>query len=280
MHSHSKPIRAARVGIAMTSIPWKSMLITALAVAGCGGSEAADAEDAVETSSNTSTESALMDATVESSGATCALNPEALAAASIAKVKAAMSPQGCVAATQNGVQVSFAFDHCTGKYGLVTVTGNVDVTYALNADCSITAHGEGQGIQANKATLNLDATAVYSKDGSGLAKAVVTTHSTGTGARGMTFDHSGNYTVTHDMQGCFTLDGSWSTDWGSSRGSATTSTTARGLKRCADSCPAAGGSIVHHGFFSRVLTVTLDGSSTAKWTSSNGKSGTVDLKCE
>ncbi|MFI5179546.1 MAG: lysylphosphatidylglycerol synthase transmembrane domain-containing protein, partial [Vicinamibacterales bacterium] len=41
---------------------------------------------------------------------------------------------GCVAATQSGESVSFVFDHCTGKYGLVTVTGTVDVSYALNSD--------------------------------------------------------------------------------------------------------------------------------------------------
>ena len=56
--------------------------------------------------------------------------------------------------------------------------------------------------------------------------------------------------------------------------------TASGLKKCANSCPVAGGSIVHQGLLGKTITVDVDGSSSAKWTSSNGKSGTVDLKCE
>jgi hypothetical protein len=143
-------------------------------------------------------------------------------------------------------------------------------------------HGTGQNITANKITIsNLDATAIYSKDpSSGLQKAVVTTKTQGSGPRGITFDHNGSYTITRDANACLTLDGQWSTDWGSSRGSAMTSTTASGLKKCANACPEAGGSIVHHGLLGRVVTVTLDGSSSAKWSSSNGKSGTVNLECQ
>jgi hypothetical protein len=265
----------------MTNNPWKLMLMSAaVLVVGCAGSEATDAEDAVETSNNTSTESALMEATVDSDMASCSLSIDALEDASIAKLQQNMSPQGCFSATKSGDSVAYTFNQCTGKRGLVTVTGTVNVAYALNTDCSITAHGTGQGIQANKATLNLDATATYSKDAStGLVTAVVNTHTNGTGARGITFDHQGSYTVTHDADDCYTLDGQWSTDWNSSKGTATTSTTASGLKKCANSCPASGGEIVHHGFLGRVITVTLDGSDAAKWSCSNGKSGTVDLQC-
>src|SRR5438105_5001853 len=117
----------------MNKTPWKLMLAVVLAVAGCGGSEASDAEDAVETSNNTSTESALMDATVDSSGDMCALSLSAVEQASINKVQATMSPQGCVTATQSGDSVSFVFNQCTGKRGLVTVTGTVNVQYALNS---------------------------------------------------------------------------------------------------------------------------------------------------
>ncbi len=265
----------------MNAKSWKALLLTALAVAGCGGTDSTDAEDAVETTNNTSSESALMDATaVDSDSAVCALDGTAVAALATQNIGSRMTPSGCVTATQNGDTDTYVFKGCTGPHGYVTVTGTVAVQYAVNSDCSVTAHGTGTNITANKATIaNLDATAIYSKDSNGLAKAIVTTKTSGSGPRGITFDHNGSYTVTHDAQDCLTLDGTWSTDWGSSRGSAMTSTTASGLKKCDNACPDSGGSIVHDGLLGRVVTLTLDGSDTASWTSSNGKSGTVDLEC-
>jgi hypothetical protein len=186
--------------------------------------------------------------------------------------------KSCVTATQSGSSVSYVMNACTGKYGKVTVTGTVTVVYTLNADCSIDAVGTGKGLQVNKATIDLDAKAHYTKDSSGLEKVVVTTHSKG-GTDSVQLDHSGDYTVTRDASDCRTLEGNWSTDWSTARANAQTSTTASSLKRCGDACPLAGGKVVHNGFLGRVVTLTFDGSATARWESNKGKSGTISLDC-
>jgi hypothetical protein len=266
----------------MSVKPWKVMLLSMLAVVGCAASDSSDAEDAVDTTQSTSTESALMDATGgDATVAMMSADSSAVALNASNRLKAAVSPASCLTITQNGATVTYVFDHCTGPKGWVTVTGTVTVVYSLGAGGTVTAVATGSGIEANSATLDLNATAIYSKDMSGLETLQVTSQSDITSARGVTGDHMGDYVVTRDDADCRTLDGTWSTDWTAKGGqkTATTSTTASGLEKCGDACPSAGGTIVHHGLLGRVVTVTLDGSATAKWTSSDGKSGTVNLSC-
>ncbi|WP_437569962.1 hypothetical protein [Sorangium sp. So ce542] len=50
--------------------------------------------------------------------------------------------------------------------------------------------------------------------------------------------------------------------------------------RCAAQCPAAGGTVEHAGGLSGVtITIAFDGSDSATWSSSRGRSGTLDLAC-
>lgn len=266
----------------MSSKPWKVVLLSALAVVGCGrlASDADEAADAVETTESTSNESALMDLTTVE-GTSCNLSSERVAELAEARLKANVQASACVTALRAGDTVDYTMNACTGKHGKVTVTGVVKVVYTANADCSVDAHATGSGVQVNKATIDLDATAHFTRDANGVEKIVVQTQSTG-GNPNVTLDHRGSYTVTRDSSSgslCRTLEGSWSTDWSAARGSATTSTSATGLQRCAGACPAAGGKVVHHGFGGRVVTVTFDGSAVAQWESSKGKSGTIDLEC-
>jgi hypothetical protein len=44
-------------------------------------------------------------------------------------------------------------------------------------------------------------------------------------------------------------------------------------------CPANGGSISHTFANNVTLTITFDGSATAQWSTSNGRSGTINLVC-
>lgn len=266
----------------MNPKPLNALLIAAaLAVVGCGrlASEAEEAQDAVDTTSATSSEGALMDlASADETSAGCGFSSEDVAQKMTERVGARLKDPACVTATRTGNAVDYVMNACTGRYGKVTVTGTVHVVYTANADCSVDAVASGTGIQVNKAIIDLDATAHYTKDANGLQKIVVSTHSKG-GNQNVQLDHSGDYTVTRDSSDCRTLDGTWSTDWSASRGSATTSTVASGLEKCGDACPAAGGKVEHVGIYGRTLTVTFDGSSVAQWSSSRGKSGTVNLEC-
>lgn len=266
----------------MNSKPWKVLLLSALAVVGCGrlSSDADDAADAVETTESTSNESALMDlASVE--GMSCSFTSEQVATAAEARLKNNVKDGACVTATRMGNAVDYAMNACTGKFGKLTVTGAVHVVYTANPDCSVDAVATGRGLTVNQAKIDLDATAHFTRDAAGVEKIVVATHSKGAGEN-VQLDHSGNYTITRDNSSgtlCRTLDGTWSTDWSAARGSATTSTVAMGLKRCGELCPVAGGQVVHDGFGGRKVTVTFDGSPAAQWETSKGKSGTVNMEC-
>ncbi len=251
-----------------------------LAVAGCGrgASESEDADDAIETTDSTSTESALLssvgeDSTAMDNNAT----DEQLAAGAIVKLKSRFK-NGCVTATRNLNVVTYVMVDCTGPYGLAKVTGTMVVTYTRQSDGSIKADAQGTGLKVNQGTLDLSAVAIYSKNAAGLETAVVKTKGKGTGPKGNTGVRIGEYVVTRDRAAaCVTLEGKWSTTWNS--GAATSSTEVTGMAKCAGSCPAAGGVIKHTGVLGKVMTVSLDGSQIATWTTSNGKSGTIELAC-
>ena len=252
-----------------------------LAVTGCGrgASESDDADDAVDTSASTSSESALLSAAGEDTTAmSSASTNDQLAEAASAKLKTRFK-NGCVTATRNLNVVTYVMVDCTGPYGLVKVSGTMVVTYTRQPDGSIKADAQGTGLKVNDGTLDLSAVAIYSKNAAGLETAVVETHGTGTGPKGNTGVRVGNYVVTRDQAAaCVTLEGQWSTAWNG--GKATSSTQVTGMKKCAASCPAAGGVIKHTGVFGKVLTVTLDGSAVAAWSTSGGKSGTINLECK
>jgi len=267
----------------MTANPWKVLLMSAaLALVGCGraNTDEEDAQDAVDTTESTSNESALIEiSTTDSMTSSCSFTSEEVADAALGRFKANVKDSSCVVATRDGNAVDYALTNCSGKWGRLSVTGTVHIVYTANSDCSVDAVATGTGIKVNKATVDLNATAHYSKDAAGLETIVVNTHSKG-GGENVQLDHSGSYTVTRDdASDCRTLDGNWSTQWSAARGSATTSTVASGLKRCADACPAAGGTVEHDGVLGRKVTLSFDGSAVAKWVSNRGKSGTVNLPC-
>jgi hypothetical protein len=104
----------------------------------------------------------------------------------------------------------------------------------------------------------------------------VTTSGSGVGLLGNAITRQGSYTVTWDATSmCATLDGSWAT----TIGTATWSTSVTAFEQCKGACPAQG-TIAHTGGLSHVtVTVTFDGSAVAKWSTSSGASGTVNLVC-
>jgi hypothetical protein len=262
---------------------FRNLLVSAaltLGVVGCGrgAAESDEADDAVATSASTSTESALMSSAAEdSTSMSGSFTNEQIAEAASLKLKSRYK-SGCVTATRNLNVVTYVMVDCTGPYGLVKVSGSMVVTYTRQADGSIKADAQGTGLKVNDGTLDLSAVAIYTKNAAGLETAVVESHGTFTGPKGNTGVRVGNYVVTRDQAAqCVTLDGQWSTQWNG--GKATSSTEVSGMKKCAASCPAAGGLITHTGVFGKVLTVTLDGSDVAAWSTTGGKSGTIDLEC-
>lgn len=247
-------------------------------LAGCGGAmdDNASVSAALDSSDQTATESALMLATTSGTDGAATSNDAAVMAG--AGAKTFWQPASCVTATQLNNVVTYKLSDCTGPYGLVHVTGSVAVTYTADA-AGIHAAAVTNGLLVNGATLNLNSQADYTVNGSA-KKLVVSTNGGGTGAFGNSITRNGGYTLTwDDASMCGTLDGSWSTKIGPTGNSDTWSTSIAGYAQCKYHCPSSG-TLSHTGGISKVtITVTFDGSASAKWATSRGRSGTIALFC-
>jgi hypothetical protein len=201
--------------------------------------------------------------------------PEQVAQRIAANVPLRWSPSGCATSTVNGADVTITFNDCTGPRGLLHVTGELDLVASVGSNVVVT--GTATNFEVNRATLDIDSTATYSSSGTTHSIAVATT-GTGVGALGNAIDHQGNYTVTWDTAStCGSIAGMWSTEISTTTRSATRSNDVN-LMRCAGGCPT--GTLVHTGLGGVTLTVTFDGTATASWTTSGGKSGTFGLQCQ
>lgn len=255
---------------------WWMLLTMSLAVVGCGrGVEADSAEDADESAVVSSSESALTAELSDEVAQPMSTTPEAMAMNAVTRIGSRMKPAGCATATQTGATVVYTLTNCTGPYGLVKVTGTLTAVYSRAAGGGVNVVITGTGVKANNATMDINSTVVATQT-AGVKKAQVTINGAGTGPRGNSINRNGAYTVTFDTTTeCITIDGTWQT--GTARLGA--STVVAGYKRCKGTCPAGGGSIVHTSAKNEVVTLTYDGTATAKYASSGGRSGSVPLQC-
>ncbi len=254
------------------------MMSLALGAAACGGGSADlnSAEDADESVSVTSAESALTSSLSEEVSEPASASSESLATTASGRVPVRFSPAGCAVATRAGSQVTYVLTNCTGPYGLVKVSGTLVATYArvLSNSSAVQVTITGTGLKANQATLDVNATVLATQTGT-VKKAEVKSTANGTGPRGVTLTRDGTYTVTFDSSSqCVTIDGAWQT----SAGASTSTTTVSTYARCKGACPTSG-SIVHTGTRGNAVTITYSGAATASWVGSGGRSGTLALTC-
>jgi hypothetical protein len=259
---------------------------SSLLAVGCMSNSASGPDSvaaAVDSQEGTEDEGNMMMATTEGADGAVAAGPGApllatdVAATIAANVATRWSPSTCATVTTNGPDVDIKFDDCTGPRGLLHVTGELDLVVSINTSGAIAVTGTATGLQVNNATLDINLTATYATSGTNDVL-TVDTMGAGTGPLGNAIDHSGNYTVTWDTTSqCGSIDGMWSTELTSS----TTSRT-RGnmvdVSRCAGGCPT--GTMVHDFLTSETLTITFDGTPTASWALSTGKTGSFALACQ
>jgi hypothetical protein len=202
--------------------------------------------------------------------------PEDAAQKAADRMKARLSPDGCVTTEVSGATLTATLNECTGRLGLRQLTGTITVVFSIESD-GVHADATATGLKVNRATMDIQSKAVRWLEGTQVTTAVHTT-GTGTGPRGKQITRDGDYSITYDLETeCRTLVGEWKTTVGENEW--TTQVTA--LKRCKYGCPEEGGKIVHsNSAKERTITVNFDGSATAAWSSSTGKTGTVDLTCE
>ncbi len=250
-----------------------SLMVVFVLAAGCGGGtttqEEGTAQEALDSNEVGSAESAIMVTSADSAEGSTG---EAAATSAKTKFPAHFTPSGCAVATVTGNKVSYVLTKCTGPWGLAHVTGTIDVTYTKTAT-GFSAVASGSNLMVNRATIDLDATGTFSSDGT-TKTATVDAKSSGTGPNGNHVTRSGSYTVTWDST-CMTLDGMWTTGIGLK----SASTTIDNMKLCSGMCPQSG-TVVHVGFFGFTITVSFDGTGAVKWSTSNNKSGTVNLSCD
>lgn len=243
---------------------------------GCGVvDDAADAQDADDSVSATTMESALTAELSDQSSLSASATGAELATAAATRVGSHLTPEGCVTMEVHGSTVTYTMNHCSGPYGLVDVSGTLTAVYSRANSGAAHVVITGSGIKVNQWTIDVDATVDASQTAS-VKRTVVACNSRGTGPRGMMVAREGDYAVTYDpTTECITLDGAWTTK----AGLRTASTGASGYARCKGHCPAAGGTITHTRVGGTVITLSYDGSTTAAWRTSKGRSGTVNLTC-
>ncbi len=262
----------------MFSSPFFRAVLVSLSISslGCGGGgESAAAEDADDSVNVTSNESALTAEMVDEVDQPDAATADQLAASAVTKVPAHFTPSSCVTAMQQGPKVTYTLTNCTGRYGLVSVTGVVTAVYSRAAGGGVDVVLTSTGLKANQATLDVNATVRATEAGS-VRTAKVDSTTKGTGPRGTTLTHDGDYTVVYDRTTeCLTVNGTWSTGVGTK----SSTTTVTNFARCKGACPTSG-TIVHDTVRGSIVTVTYSGAATASWATSAGRSGTLSLMCQ
>jgi hypothetical protein len=258
-------------------------LATSLALTACIKKDSTDTDSAdsiVDDSDSTEAEGNVMMATVDGADMSglAALDAGSVSARIAANVGVRWLPAGCATAVDNGGgNIAITMNDCTGPRGLVHVTGEIDLAVSVSVSGGISVHATASGLEVNAATLDLDATADYAVVG-GQHTLTVQSTASGSGPRGTEIDHQGDYTVSWDPTNqCRSITGTWSTDFTGPNRSAQRSN-AVDLTRCGDACPT--GSLTHHGLLGLTINITFDGSNVAQWSTSTGRTGTVNLRCQ
>jgi hypothetical protein len=275
-------LEGTRMNIAQSSerghrsgLPSAAILGLALAGLGLGCVARLDemaAEEAVDSHELALNESALVANSAEDMEGG-AVDAAALAARAETRALTRYQPAGCASTTRQGNVLTHVLNRCSGRRGLAQMTGTVIVTFA-DVAAGVQVAVVSDNLKVNRAMMNVNATGLVSFDGPRTTLAVTSTGD-GVGPRGNRFVRTGQFTAVADATTeCLDLNGSWQL----TVGGASRSTAIKSLKVCKDSCPVTG-TIDHRGFRGREVTVTFDGSTEASWSSSAGRSGTVEMQC-
>lgn len=229
------------------------------------------AESAVESSDSAEAEGNVMMAAIEGADMTGARTADDFAVRIAANVALRWNPRGCATVRQTGRTITIEYNDCTGPRGVVHVRGRLDLEVGVATTGEVTVRGRADGLEVNRARLDIDTEATYRERGED-RELDVRTLGTGTGARGREVEREGEYRITwNTATQCARIDGSWSTRIGDAdRGNDVA------VRRCANACPT--GTITHRRADATV-TIELDGTATARWSGSRGRSGSFELPC-
>jgi hypothetical protein len=223
------------------------------------------AEESTDSALTGQSEAALLAALADGAAAAT----PAAAAARIG-LRAGFTPAGCATRTTAGATTTVQLVGCTGPRGLVSIDGTATITVTAADPGSIALTAAATGLRINGATLDLALSATYSAAG-GAGSLAVTSQSSGAGPRGYSVTHTGEYTATWDAA-CATVDGDWATS-----GELGVRALAVTVTRCRAGCPT--GTVTRTRRDGSTVSVVLDGTATAAWSSTRRGAGTFPLPC-
>jgi hypothetical protein len=253
-------------------------------LAACAHNSSPDLDSAaaaVDSSDSVSSEGNVMMANMDGADMAFqgAITSDGVATRIAANVALRWIPSSCATVSSSGSTVTITYNDCTGPRGLLHVTGTLTLDITVSGAGVISVHGSSPDFEVNGAHLVISLDATYSVSGTTHSLDVMT-DGTGTGPLGNAIDHQGDYTVSWDTGTmCHSITGDWSTEFTSAAtGASATRSNQVQLSRCAGGCPT--GSVVHTGLRGLTLTLEFDGTNVATWTTSGGKSGTINLPCQ
>jgi len=257
-----------------------AFLLAGTALVGCMRNHEDDivsAESALDTAESVQAEADIMAVNLEGADAMALTSDEV--AVRIAANIGLRWPAACRTIEQNGNAITVTYNDCTGPRGLLHVSGQLVLTTQVKTDGSISVHGSSGDLTVNDAHLQVDVDALYTRVGNTHTVDVVTTGSA-VGPRGADLEHVGDYTVTIDGDTqCRSLVGSWATEAELADGRTASRSTTADVTRCAAGCPT--GTVTRTFRNGVTITITFDGTPTAQWSTSNGRSGTKTLlRCQ
>ncbi len=206
------------------------------------------------------------------SGAQMTLSAAVASQADVAKYA---QPAGCLTTSVAGNVVTYTFDHCTGPWGLVKVTGQETATFSPGDAGAVVVDLASQSLEADGIPIEHDAHVTISFQ-AGVRQVTWLGSYAGTTAKGRKVKHSSDLTLLADANQCFTLKGTTDTTIGL-RG---LSVQYEGLERCGarTSCPT--GTVVATGKLSRMrVTLTFDGTTEGLATGQLGGEKSFPIDC-
>lgn len=247
------------------------LLLTFTACANRATGDSEVAETSADSAMSGQAEAALAATMFDGAGAARALPATAADMAQwVATRGRSLTPAGCATSTQTGATATIVFDHCTGRHGLVTIDGTVTAQITSVSASSVGFQITADQLMLGGAALDVAITGTYSSV-AGTQSLAVTSTTTGTGALGNAVTHDGDYTATWDGT-CATVDGTWSTTIGDRDRGLDVS-----LTRCTAACPR--GQVTRTDVRGKTISLSVDGTATASWSSSTGRSGELRLGC-
>jgi len=193
-------------------------------------------------------------------------------------------PAGCLTVTSDPSSrgATYTFDHCSGPYGLLDVSGSVKVTATPAA---ATAAGAtrlvldfvGTGLKVNRATADWSAHAEIASTALGARTMSWRAQLSGVTVRGRAFTRTNQKTVAWTVgQECVLVNGSSD---GNVTGRAI-HTDVIHYSRCKGECPAAGSEIrITNATNGKTVDIAYDGGRQATFTGPNGGQTQIVLAC-